>query len=474
MTKNLDRILIRCTRCKQTMQRQHFNFHKTTCLCVRGCGMRLPHETLLAHENECPLAIVTCPGVRYGCTERLQRNQMGEHAKNCLFEAARIVLGPIHEKLDQSVLDIQSIEREMDSVLNEADSYLELQENVHNGVVRLREDLKVENNQLRLISSMIRSQLATFDQESIQEPSYPMPEIPFDIERTRFSCIIGSRDQLYIYKDGVLIDQFCCLQDQEIELLVALNNPNEFIVMPYNSDSFSVWIYPKEQKHIFYFDGETIRCIYSIKGESEAEAPYINSQHIIIGTSRSLKLFDLEGRKTIYSVTEPSSAVIILNNGDIMLGNDDGMLFVYDINGTRKRQFKDKGAINCMDQLPNGMVVVGTDKCVSIWSTKGRRMHTLESHTEPVIFVMSHLYGIISGSLDGTLRTYTHGSKEKSVIPAPGFAGTILDFDKRYNITIAIPCGDKCYIWSLVHNKFVSMFSLEEPATTMLEIHAPV
>ncbi len=424
------------------MKRGDFFFHKITCLCERGCGTKLTDETRTTHV--CPLIKITCPAASFGCTEQPTRKDYDEHITLCEFELLRRSFEPLLATHKRSMLELRNLEIETKRITNEVDQHQRDQLQLTQGFKTMEKILIRSNRKLK--QSIQKLQSTTHKQRDLFD-------IPFNAERTRFSCIVGTGSNISIYTDGVFVESVKILKHGTIKSLVAIST-SQIIIIPHNQRYVISWD-PKTRDKVDHYK-------LTEQGVQFHSYSFLCSR-LAVCTTNHIDVFNLTDVKTVTTYSQKNmTAVLVLQNGNLMIGTKEGMVHIYD--GERKKfQFKDKSSINSMCQLENGQVVIGTDVCMSIWSTKGKRLHLI-SVQEPIDYVFAHSYSIITASNDGAMRTWSNGGVEKGVIPGRVFSGKIV----HVNMDIAILCGDRCYICDVIEEKLVSMFKLQEPATDLI------
>jgi hypothetical protein len=165
-------------------------------------------------------------------------------------------------------------------------------------------------------------------------------------------------------------------------------------------------------------------------------------------------------------IQRPTNLLIRVEEKFIMSGNRDGSIHYHtpvpseQIAWQSERQAPEKTAINCMVQLRDGNIAIGTDaKSIIVRNFQGKKLYVLNGHSDKVISITQTDEGhIVSGSTDGTVRVWSRG-KCIQKIPAPGFVPSVL----YKNGVLIFGSERKIKAWHLQSGKFVKEFELTEP-----------
>jgi hypothetical protein len=188
---------------------------------------------------------------------------------------------------------------------------------------------------------------------------------------------------------------------------------------------------------------------------------YFNRSVIIGGTSTVEMWREDRARVTI----QRAATAILDVDTDVLIGNQEGCLYLYHYHGKKIRQFQDKAAIQCMVELDIHTIVVGTSKCISIWSKTGRRVQTITKFNSSPVALHVDEDKIFFVCKDNHLRCYrSEKRKPKTIARLPGFRGHLAKINFFYMI---IPCTDTVLVYDTEERAFASLFKLREPATDL-------
>lgn len=115
---------LKCVDCEQQVRLMDITFHleheclkhMTTCT---GCHLSFPLMHLEMHQKHCQKIYVDCPGLKYGCTWKGQRELLTEvHENDCVF----IKMSGYFQKLENNMQELNrendSLRLQMSSILN--------------------------------------------------------------------------------------------------------------------------------------------------------------------------------------------------------------------------------------------------------------------------------------------------------------------------------------------------------------------
>jgi hypothetical protein len=124
---------IECPECNSPMKIMDINDHLTNeCLknmtkCT-GCHLLFPYMYIKNHESHCQKIYIDCPGSKYGCTWKGQRELLETlHQNDCVFIKMESYLEHIDKKINDLTRENESLKLQMSSILDSV-----VQGKVHN------------------------------------------------------------------------------------------------------------------------------------------------------------------------------------------------------------------------------------------------------------------------------------------------------------------------------------------------------